>query len=989
MAYRSDRAVGRRLGVPWAWWRHLLAALALLAYLAGAAGLLRGTWVRWQAARYERRGVAFGLEGLVPGAALDPWGVNVALEQHEDEAALAASLDLIAAGGFRWVRQRFPWAEIEPARGEYSWERWDRIVQQCQARGLRIVAVLDGSPAWARAPEDADNPFAPPRNPADLAIFARALATRYGAAIDHYQVWDQPNIYPHWGERDVDPEGYLRLLRAARTQVRDVDPGATLICAGLAPTTEQGGRNLSELLYLRACYDAGGGDLFDVVAVKPYGFWSGPEDRQVDPAVLNYSRLVALREEMVRHGDADKPVWAVAWGWNALPADWEGRPSPWGTDEAWKQHDRDLRAIERARQEWPWLGLMCYAAWQPLAPADDPVWGLALLDRDGKPGPLYDRLQALAREQQVLYPGYHQLAPADASPVEISFWGTRLDVVTSGRWELVEVDGRPQQRQIGSESGLAPVVRGLPLGEHRALLRAADAGAPLTAVVSREEPPWLPVRVALTQAAIAALATLALWRLLRPYPWRRCGEGALSACRGLSPWTAFAGGMAGLVLLAVAPGPAASLAALALLALFIAARPDVGLMLAVFLVPLAPLEKWFGPLRFSFLEIVTLLTLAMRLVQEAAGLAGSRGEQSLWRGAIERLRAGLRGIDALDGGFLLLVAVSLLSLTASENLRVSLRELRVVILQAAFIYWLVTRGGLGRAALLRLADLLVLSAAALSVYGLYQYAFTGQVVVAEGVRRMRGIYGSPNNLALVLGRLLPIMLAVVLRGARDRRRYAYALAAVPAVLSFFLTYSRAGWLFGLPASLVVLCILAGRRARVVALGLAAIGLVALVPLAGTARLGSLLSFRGTSLLRVKLWEAAWEMAWDHPLRGVGLDNFLYEYPRYIRPEALSEPDLSHPHNIVLDFWLRLGVPGLVTIGWLEWHFWRRGLGLWRRRADPALWALTIGLLAGMADVLAHGAVDASFFVVELAGLFALMAGFVRRMEGLQPLQPGP
>ncbi|MCL6429955.1 MAG: beta-galactosidase, partial [Anaerolineae bacterium] len=479
MAYRSDRAADRLVRGRRGWGYHVLAALTLLAYLIGAAGLLRTLWVRRQEVRYQQRGVAFGVEGLVPGTSLDPWGVNVALDQHEDGESLGASLDLLTAAGFRWVRQRFPWDEIEPTRGQYRWETWDGIVEACAKRGLRIVAVLDGAPGWARAPEDAANPFAPPRSPGDLASFARAFASRYGEWIDHYQIWDEPNIYPHWGERDIDPEGYLRLLHAARTQIRDVDPGATLILAGLAPTTEGGGRNLSDLEFLRACYDAGGQGLFDVVAAKPYGFWSGPEDRVVDPGVLNFSRVIALREEMVRRGDGGKPVWAVAWGWNALPEDWQGQPSPWGNDVAWKQHDRDERAIARARQEWPWLGLMCYAAWQPAAPADDPLWGLALLDAEGKPADLYYRFQALARAPRALYPGYHQLsAPAEEPGVfEVRFWGTRLDVASRGRWVLTGLDGHATERGIAVSDSPATAVRGLAPGEHHVTLRALDPGA--------------------------------------------------------------------------------------------------------------------------------------------------------------------------------------------------------------------------------------------------------------------------------------------------------------------------------------------------------------------------------------------------------------------------------------------------------------------------------------------------------------------------------
>lgn len=981
MAFRADRGAPklRPARLAGGWWRHALTVLALAAYLAAGATGARALWARWQAARTVARGVAYGPEALFPAAGADVRGVNVTLEAYEDGAALARSLDLLAAGGFRWVRQRFLWAEIEPARGEFRWERWDAIVEACRERDLAVIAVLDGSPAWARAPDDAANPLAPPRNPADLASFARAFALRYGDAIDHYQIWDEPNIYPHWGERDASPEGYLRLLRAARTQLRDVDPGAVLVCAGLAPTTEESGSNLSELLYLRRLYAAGGRDLFDVVAGKPYGFWSGPEDRCVDPQVLNFSRIVLVREEMVRHGDAGKPFWAVAWGWNALPPGWEGRASPWGSDAAWRQHGRDERAIRRAREEWPWLGLMCYAAWQPAAPDDDPVWGLALLDASGKPGPLYYRFRRLLQEGQALYPGYHTVR-ADAGLVEIAFWGNRLDLAGTGRWRLTNLDGRPLNRTLVADRGLATAVRGLPPGEHRLTLEGEPAGGALQIAISRERPPWQPWRGGVALAIAALAATVALWFLLRPYPWRWWGAAALAVCRRLAPWAVFAAQVAMVGGLAAAPNLVSSLLALAVLGLGILMRPDVGLMLAVFLIPLAPLQKAFGPARFSYLEIVTLLTLGSWLTQEGfAVVARWRGQRRLTL----PLAGALRRANGLDVGFALLLAASGVSLLASTNLRVSLRELRVVVLEAAFLYWLVSRGRLGRQGVLQLVDALMLGIALVSLQGLYQFLWTERVIDVEGVRRVRGIYGSPNNLALVLGRALPILLAMLLCGPRGWRRWAYGLAVLPIAACLFLTFSKGALFFGVPASLVVLGLFGGRRSRAAVVGLVVLGALGLVPLLRTVRFATVFSLQGTSLLRLKLWEAALEMAGDHPWLGVGLDNFLYQYPRYIRPEAMSEPNLSHPHNVVLDFWLRLGVPGLITLGWLQWSYFRQALRLWQQHSDPALWALTVGLVGAAADMLAHGLVDASFFVVELGAMYAVMAALVRRMGGLE------
>ena len=254
--------------------------------------------------------------------------------------------------------------------------------------------------------------------------------------------------------------------------------------------------------------------------------------------------------------------------------------------------------------------------------------------------------------------------------------------------------------------------------------------------------------------------------------------------------------------------------------------------------------------------------------------------------------------------------------------------------------------------------------------------------MAEGVRRIRGVYGSPNNLSLFLGRIVPVLLAVAVFGT-GRRQLLYGLASLPVMVCLFLTYSRGAWLLGLPAAILFLGAVKGRRALGAALAAVVAGILALLPLAGLERLTSLFDFQGgTTFRRLKLWEATVHMIRDHPLFGVGLDNFLYQYPRYMLPEAWQEPDLSHPHNLIFDWWTRLGVLGVVALLWLEVAFFKVGWRLHRQLREADLRLLALGLMASMVDFLAHGLVDHSFFLVDLAFVFCLTLGVMRRMERL-------
>ncbi len=127
---------------------------------------------------------------------------------------------------------------------------------------------------------------------------------------------------------------------------------------------------------------------------------------------------------------------------------------------------------------------------------------------------------------------------------------------------------------------------------------------------------------------------------------------------------------------------------------------------------------------------------------------------------------------------------------------------------------------------------------------------------------------------------------------------------------------------------------------------------------------------------------------DHPLTGIGLDQFLYLFRgAYISPDAWQEPNLSHPHNILLDFWLRLGIAGVALLLWIQLLFWTRARQLYQRfrETDPLLFALTVGLMGSMVNLLAHGLVDNSVFVSDLAYVFMLLLALVNSLTNVRAI----
>ena len=109
-------------------------------------------------------------------------------------------------------------------------------------------------------------------------------------------------------------------------------------------------------------------------------------------------------------------------------------------------------------------------------------------------------------------------------------------------------------------------------------------------------------------------------------------------------------------------------------------------------------------------------------------------------------------------------------------------------------------------------------------------------------------------------------------------------------------------------------------------------------------------------------------------------------------DAWGEPNLSHPHNFILDFWTRLGIWGVLLFLVMQIGFWRINWSLYRRfrtQNDIFLLAVNIGLMGSMLDLLGHGLVDNSVYVVDLAYVFALLLALPIILQNLSAIDADP
>jgi hypothetical protein len=428
-----------------------LTVLALLALPACSLGKNREAWMFGYTGEEGLPRQAKGMAQLAanvlhprpqtaPGApvahaGVNPFGINVFLNQEVEPAKRERSVQMIADAGFHWLRQEFPWEDIEiHGKGDFedrrndldgdgqidavdAWAKYDQIVSLAEQYDLEVVPRLSNPPAWTRALTDTIGTMAPPDDLADWGDYVSAVVSRYRGRIRYYQLWNEPNIYPEWGNRAVDPEGYARLLCEGYRRAKKADPDAVIVSGALAPTVslDAGDRpetGMNDFAFLQRMYDAGAGDCFDILAVNDYMLWSGPTDHRAQPLNINFSRPMYIRDIMVANGDADKAIWISEMNSNAVPNDPAiadlgrfGQVTP----------DQQARyaplAYQRAMEEWPWVGVVNF--WFFKLPSDarrnESMYYFRMLEPDFDPLPVYTAMREyLADLTPTLYPGYHQ-----------------------------------------------------------------------------------------------------------------------------------------------------------------------------------------------------------------------------------------------------------------------------------------------------------------------------------------------------------------------------------------------------------------------------------------------------------------------------------------------------------------------------------------------------------------------------------------------------
>jgi hypothetical protein len=275
------------------------------------------------------------------------YGINVRFQQHVES--------LFAPLGFEWLKLWEEYDSLPTARYPYQ----VLFLVDCYGRSGDLQAWRDD---------------------------VRAIASAGKGLVEAYEICNEPN-FAQWVNKGVDPHVppdpalYVQMLQVAYETIKEVDPAAIVVSAGLAPVGRiQGTCNgwsgndcstMDEREYARQMLLLGAGDYLDAFGYHPYGFAYSPE---ADP--YSVSNGFAFRGAEVMHtiledrGLGDTQIWATEFSWlrdpsyDPAPAGWCHLVAEYENNFGWmdmseaSQADFFTRAFQYADEHWPWMGAL-------------------------------------------------------------------------------------------------------------------------------------------------------------------------------------------------------------------------------------------------------------------------------------------------------------------------------------------------------------------------------------------------------------------------------------------------------------------------------------------------------------------------------------------------------------------------------------------------------------------------------------------------------
>ncbi len=209
----------------------------------------------------------------------------------------------LAELGAKWARCQTGWNRCEEARGEYTFEWLDDIVDSLLKIGVQPWFNLGyGNKLYTpQKPSDMSVGWAPIFDDEAKAAWLRfvgKLAEHFADRVDHWEIWNEPNISGFWKPNKPNAADYVSMVEATAPVIRRAIPNVVLIGGAFAGIP---------MSYIQGCLEAGLTKHVDKISYHPYR--PSPES--------GYAGEIATLRKMISKHNPEVELWQ---GENGCPS---------------------------------------------------------------------------------------------------------------------------------------------------------------------------------------------------------------------------------------------------------------------------------------------------------------------------------------------------------------------------------------------------------------------------------------------------------------------------------------------------------------------------------------------------------------------------------------------------------------------------------------------------------------------------------------------
>jgi hypothetical protein len=275
-----------------------------------------------------------------PALAVQELGLNT----HQ---STSVGLDATRDAKLRWVRIDLNWFNAQPTPAAPDFSLFDTIVDEAQARGLSVLAVVGYTPDWASAGDQkGGGALNDVPKEGTYADFVKATVEHFQGKITHYELWNEPNLEQFF---EGNPDDYVqRVLLPGAAAVHQACPSCVVLAPGLATVGGKYDEWMSASL-------AAAKDQIDIVTGHVYAdfgngqsadnFFNKLEQHRVLKSgdLVVYEGPLSFKEVMSQHG-VNKPFWLTE----------TGREAPLGDATKLEEQRVFYRHVLEAMPSRPW-----------------------------------------------------------------------------------------------------------------------------------------------------------------------------------------------------------------------------------------------------------------------------------------------------------------------------------------------------------------------------------------------------------------------------------------------------------------------------------------------------------------------------------------------------------------------------------------------------------------------------------------------------------